>query len=111
MSVFDQLPKRKDGTTVTPFDDDWKHYTNIGRIHQKDDGHQIIFEPRLWRDDEEAKPRVWVFNDAEKTGEKVPGDLMLMFCKGGYKKHFDKLYSQIDKKYGIFTGSEYEIDG
>ena len=80
LSVFDQLPKRNDGTLVTPWDDDWKDYTNIGRVHPRGDDHQIIYEPK-WSQDSIAKERVWDFPPAIKTGEFVDPAFVAMFSK------------------------------
>lgn len=82
MSVFDCLPVRKDGTKVTPWDDDWTNDVSRG-----------IFEPQWSREKIEVK-RVWNYPDAIKTGEKVDPGLMMMFTKGAYKKLFDRLYGE-----------------
>lgn len=103
MSVFDQLPKRPDGTTITPWDPEWAKVTNVGRVHRRDDEHLILYEPR-WSKVHEPVKRVWNFKPPEQTGELVDSGLTRMLQEDGYKKHFAELYAEIDKKYGIFTG-------
>lgn len=82
MSVFDRLPKRRDGTEITPWDKDWDNDVRRG-----------IFEPR-WNRVRETKKIEIAVPEPVKTGEKVPSGLMLMFVKGGYKKLFERLYGE-----------------
>lgn len=100
LSVFDMLPKREDGTTITPWDKEWATVTNIGNVHRKDDNHLILYEPR-WSNIPDVKERVWNFRPPEQTGEKVPWGVLAMLAKGHFKAHFDKLYAEIDEKYGL----------
>ena len=79
MSLFDRLPQRKDGTKITPWDDDWTNDPSG------------VYEPR-WGREKVVVEKVWNFKDAEVTGEMVDPGLMLMFTKGGYKELFGRLY-------------------
>ena len=75
--MIDFLPKRKDGTKITPWDNDW---TN--------DVRQGIYEPR-WgvaqrgRTEDEAKPFKIDVPKPVKTGEIVDPGFVSMFIKGG----------------------------
>jgi len=94
LSVFDSLPRREDGTTITPWDDDWSQVTNIGRVHSTDDDHLILYEPQ-WSKTNEKHEKVWDFAPAIPTGEFVDPGLMLMFVKDGYKELFDRIYEPL----------------
>ena len=82
MTVIDRLPKRKDGTKVTPWDDDWDNDVSRG-----------IYEPRWGRVVEVKKAKVTI-PDPIKTGELMPKEVMMMFTKGAYKELFDRLYEK-----------------
>ena len=84
MSVFDKLPKRKDGTKITPWDDDWVNDVSQG-VYDAQWG-------RVGMDNVENVENV--VPEPVKTGEKVDPGLMMMFTKGGYKKLFDRLYGE-----------------
>lgn len=90
-SVFDMLPTREDGTTITPWDPEWEKITNIGNVHRKDDDHLILYEAH-WSKSRDKVEKVWDFKEAIKTGEKVDAGLMLMYVKGGYRELFDRIY-------------------
>ena len=96
MTVFDNLPKRKNGTKITPWDKDWTNNVRQG-----------VYDATWGRVGIDA-PGKATFSVPEpiKTGEKVPGGLMMMFQTDGYKKHFAKLYERIDRQYGIFERTE-----
>jgi hypothetical protein len=81
MSVFDMLPKRKDGTTITPWDDDWVN-----------DVRQGVYDAQWGRVGMDHEVVIKDVPEPVKTGEFVDPGLMLMFVEGGYRDLFKRIY-------------------
>lgn len=74
--MTDLLPQRKDGTRITPWDNDWTNNVRRG-IYEAQWGIAQRGQPEA----DEAKP-IKIVPEPVKTGEKLDPGFVLMFVKG-----------------------------